>query len=305
MKQHPFYPLIVLLAFVLFTTACAPTFTHINKHTGELQLEIVALSTPLPSLPQPSVTLLGQVGDHHWVVYRDPTYRFGLAVPDGWMISPSPPSEKENSRLVIANFLAPNPAPDCPWPAGLAQLTFTTRPVDPALTTEAWIEATYSQQVQTKSERVLGDVAGLFLGLGDQSVLVLRLEPAAVTAVTLAPESAWQNSDVQNLLASLARPEQNPLMPATDPNPPVVTPQICQPFVNLRTGPGTHFALLGQMKEDTPLAWVGSSFDGQWVQVQYGPELGWAYAPLTIATFGSRATYGNTPATQPNASWGD
>ncbi|RIK54665.1 MAG: hypothetical protein DCC57_06465 [Chloroflexi bacterium] len=69
--------------------------------------------------------------------------------------------------------------------------------------------------------------------------------------------------------------------PAATPDVPTAYPQPAR--MNVRGGPGTHFAILTSVAAGTPLAITGKTGDGQWyrVSVDGQSEPGWLFAGLT------------------------
>jgi uncharacterized protein YraI len=51
-------------------------------------------------------------------------------------------------------------------------------------------------------------------------------------------------------------------------------------FVNVRSGPGTNYAILGQLQANTPADVTGKSADGAWWQIKYAGQTGWLTAQL-------------------------
>jgi anionic cell wall polymer biosynthesis LytR-Cps2A-Psr (LCP) family protein/uncharacterized protein YraI len=67
----------------------------------------------------------------------------------------------------------------------------------------------------------------------------------------------------------------------TTPSPGLPGPQVHVPLgdqVNVRTGPGVRYAVLGQLNEEQFAALAGKSEDGQWWQIQFQGQLGWVAA---------------------------
>ncbi|MCC6167053.1 MAG: SH3 domain-containing protein [Caldilineaceae bacterium] len=108
---------------------------------------------------------------------------------------------------------------------------------------------------------------------------------------TPTPRPAGAQADAQNgaapLLAVTSAPAVIPTAapavgaPAATPDVPTAYPQPAR--MNVRGGPGTHFAILTSVAGGTPLAITGKTGDSQWyrVSVDGQAEPGWLFAGLT------------------------
>ena len=76
-----------------------------------------------------------------------------------------------------------------------------------------------------------------------------------------------------------ATPEPTSLPPTATPPPPVLT--VGANGVNVRTGPGTDYTLLGYLDPQTDVEATG--FYGDWWQIQYEGQEAWIYGDLVTA----------------------
>lgn len=66
--------------------------------------------------------------------------------------------------------------------------------------------------------------------------------------------------------------------PTATPPPPIATTKI---IVNVRSGPGAAFAILGKLPRGTSRAILGKSADSQWWQIEFEDKAGWIAADFT------------------------
>jgi len=79
--------------------------------------------------------------------------------------------------------------------------------------------------------------------------------------------------------------------PAEEPTPePTLTPQVAQlvlnDTVNIRSGPGTNYGLLGSGQQGTMFRITGKSPDGAWWEIDYNGRAGWVFGQLVAVTGG-------------------
>lgn len=79
--------------------------------------------------------------------------------------------------------------------------------------------------------------------------------------------------------------------PAEEPTPePTPTPQVAQlvlnDIVNIRSGPGTNYGLLGSGQQGATFPITGKSPDGTWWQIDYNGRAGWVFGQLAAVTGG-------------------
>ena len=221
-----------------------------------------------------------------WISYYDGLSDFGLAIPQQWRITPPDP-HATRPTLTLANFNTTLIDPQCDWPIGLAQLTFTAWEVDPEQPTLDWI-GNQLVSVQSLEAAVYGRYAGYLLTT-DQQQLILRLTPDLLLQIQVTPQTAWQLPDVQNILASLAAPNETIDIPASQPAAPVALPDFCQDAVHLYSGAGTHFEQVGLFFTNNSLPVLGFSHDGRWLKLLYpnAPDrTAWASLTEAITTAG-------------------
>ena len=51
-------------------------------------------------------------------------------------------------------------------------------------------------------------------------------------------------------------------------------------LVNVRSGPGTSYLIIGVVERGHSITATGRNQDGDWVQFSYQGDMGWVYAPL-------------------------
>ncbi|MBW7882471.1 MAG: SH3 domain-containing protein [Caldilineaceae bacterium] len=81
-----------------------------------------------------------------------------------------------------------------------------------------------------------------------------------------------------------AAPTDTPAPEAT-PTPTTAPPQVVlNDVVNIRTGPGTAYNLLGTEQSGSTFRVIGKSPDGTWWQIDYEGKTGWVFGQLVTAT---------------------
>ena len=104
---------------------------------------------------------------------------------------------------------------------------------------------------------------------------------AAPPPVNTATPLATATAEPTNTLAPTATdilPTKTAAPPTATPPPPIATTKI---IVNVRTGPGASFALMGKLPRGTSKEILGKSADSQWWQIQVDNKLGWIAADFT------------------------
>jgi hypothetical protein len=126
--------------------------------------------------------------------------------------------------------------------------------------------------------RIFGDAAGL-------EIVQESLGPAVVA--TLIAEASKPVEPIGTVVVRLTqtRTADSPSAAATPQ--PDTAPAITGPSVtvvvegaNVRSGPGTGFAVVGGLYENEQAALLGRNLGGDWVQVQLPESVGWIFAPL-------------------------
>ncbi len=159
--------------------------------------------------------------------------------------------------------------------------------------------------------------------------------PAPVQAPALARAAATVTATAVPAAATTA-PTATPIPPTATPIPPTATPTLTPPptatptpaptatptptatpeppslkvsadILNIRSGPGTVYPVVGRLTKDTIVRLVGKSEDGKWWQIETKEGKGWVFGDLGIA-FGAlerlavvKAPPTPTPAPQPAA----
>ena len=116
----------------------------------------------------------------------------------------------------------------------------------------------------------------------------------AVAAPTVAPvEQPAQEQPAQPGQEQPAQPpaQDQPAAPADTPTPaPTPTPQSAQlvlnDVVNVRSGPGTTYGLLGSEQSGTTFRITGKNPEGTWWQIDYKGNTGWVFGQLVAVTGG-------------------
>ena len=119
-------------------------------------------------------------------------------------------------------------------------------------------------------------------------VTVLATDQPATPSPTAAPTTTTEPT-VLPTAAPTAAPTAEPTATAADvptstPEPTRAPPTIVvaagNDSINVRSGPGTNYAILGQLSGNTPADVTGKSADGTWWQILYGGQAGWVSAQL-------------------------
>lgn len=89
--------------------------------------------------------------------------------------------------------------------------------------------------------------------------------------------------------APTAAPDEPPAMDASAAPPATATPVAVEDTpqavvivdgVNVRSGPGTEFSIVGSLVRDAVMRLLGRNSFGDWVQIETPTGVGWVYAPL-------------------------
>ncbi len=100
-------------------------------------------------------------------------------------------------------------------------------------------------------------------------VLLLACSPSAQTTPTSATAAV---PEIPTLMPDATSPGANPQSPAAT-IPPTLPAQLSgtsTDTLNIRSGPGLQYAVLGQLKEGDPITIIGKSADGLWWQFDRG-----------------------------------
>ncbi|MFN3981140.1 MAG: SH3 domain-containing protein [Caldilinea sp.] len=113
------------------------------------------------------------------------------------------------------------------------------------------------------------------------------------TEVAIAPpDQVQEQAPVQGQAQteqSAAPAEEQPQAPTEEPTPePTPTPQAAQlvlnDSVNIRSGPGTNYGLLGTERQGSIYRITGRSPDGAWWEIDYNGRAGWVFGQLVAVT---------------------
>jgi hypothetical protein len=115
----------------------------------------------------------------------------------------------------------------------------------------------------------------------------------AAAPPTVAPaEQPAQEQPAQPAQEQATQPAQEqPAAPAETPTPaPTPTSQSAQlvlnDVVNVRSGPGTTYSLLGSEQQGSTFRITGKNADGTWWQIDYKGSAGWVFGQLVAVTGG-------------------
>jgi hypothetical protein len=275
---------ITLSTLLLSLMACKPS-QAVPTH------QVIPFMIPTPPTTAdpdtPFLPILLPNEANNWITYHDDLANFGLAIPQQWRITPPDPHAAQTS-LTLANFDTALIDNKCEWPYGLVQLTFAAWQVNPEQPTLDWI-GTQIVTVQSLESATNGRYPGYLLTINHHQALILRLTPHLILQIQITPQTAWQLPDVQNILNSLAAPEEAIELPATHPADPIATPSFCHDAAHLYSGPGTHFAEVGLLFANESLTIIGFSHDGRWLKLLYPQapnHTAWVSLTESIATTG-------------------
>lgn len=113
--------------------------------------------------------------------------------------------------------------------------------------------------------------------------------------VAVAPQEPVQEQPQTQEQPQAEQPaqDQQPTQPAQaeEPTPePTPTPQAAQlvlnDVVNIRSGPGTNYGLLGSGQQGAVFSITGKNPDGTWWQIDYNGQAGWVFGQLAAVTGG-------------------
>lgn len=94
---------------------------------------------------------------------------------------------------------------------------------------------------------------------------------------TLAPTATFEPT-ATTVTATRIPPTNTAAPPTATPPPPIATTRI---IVNVRSGPGAAFAILGKLPRGTSKEILGKSTDSQWWQIDFQDKAGWIAADFT------------------------
>ena len=124
-------------------------------------------------------------------------------------------------------------------------------------------------------------------GMGAQATPLPTRTPLPTFTPTMA--AAAQPAEPQPVEPQPAEPQ--PAEPAENPTEtPTSTPQIAQlvlnDLVNIRSGPGTSYGLVGSGQQGNIFRITGKNSDGSWWQIDYNGQAGWVFGQLVAVTGG-------------------
>lgn len=122
-----------------------------------------------------------------------------------------------------------------------------------------------------------GLITAIFFTAGCQPSATATPTPAALPIETNTPIPTATFEPTLTPSPTDSPPTETPLPTAT-PLPPVATTRI---IVNVRSGPGAGFALIGKLQRGVSQEILGKSEDSQWWQIDYEGKPGWIAADFT------------------------
>jgi len=185
----------------------------------------------------------------HWVEYWDQRYGYGLAIPSGWIVYPTP-LEGQPANLTVRNFddnFARPYEKDGNWPDGMSKIFVTVyEGVAPDDTLSAAIRKILENEsttVESTREKVAGSRTAatvILVGKNNSSekntANAFRVSPDKIMVMNVLPEDAWKSPDVQAILNSIVFSHQEKLiMPSIVPGallvgePLPLTPEVISP----------------------------------------------------------------------------
>jgi hypothetical protein len=199
---------------------------------------------PEPSVIEPSPTPTSPpaegVASPLWARYWDPLYGYGLAIPCYWVIYPPRPDAVAGSPI-ISSYDEPFAMEhsgrgqwiDGQWPAGAVKLdVIVAEGIDPDLPLGPAAQTALEERafpVESVEETIIGRHAAVLVHLGEQEapgapdrVPAFRLSPDRLVFFVVMPGDALDSPDLQGLLESLARSDEEEIaVPTFDPGGPV------------------------------------------------------------------------------------
>lgn len=134
-------------------------------------------------------------------------------------------------------------------------------------------------------------------------------QPPAIVIPTLTPVPPVPTPTATRVIQSSGdNPTNNPALenPQEAAAQPELEAQLVAPgTVNLRSGPGTNFAVIGALSANTPVRIIGRNADSSWWQVEITPgSTGWVASSVVSASHAEAVPLveaGNAPAAAPAA----
>jgi len=124
-------------------------------------------------------------------------------------------------------------------------------------------------------------------GMGAQATPLPTRTPLPTFTPTMAAAAApaeAQPAEAQPAEAQPAEPAESPTETPTS------TPQIAQlvlnDLVNIRSGPGTTYGLVGSGQQGNIFRITGKNSDSSWWQIDYNGQAGWVFGQLVAVTGG-------------------
>lgn len=114
-------------------------------------------------------------------------------------------------------------------------------------------------------------------GSNDKGEEILKSEPLFVTVKPL-PATATPAATATPVVVATNTPA-----PTATPAGPSVK-NVDNEFVNVRSGPGTTYDILGQIKQNESAPVTGKNGDGQWWQISFAGKSGWVFGQLVTFT---------------------
>ena len=227
--------LLLLLLFVLFASACAPSVAPTEESPALFPTEepqaVPTQADPAPQPEQPIATA--------WRAVRDQRYGFGLAVPCWWIVNPIPEGGFGGAMTIYnydeAYFMANSTKGFWEWPNGTLKMDIIVMEgIDP---TNSDIDG-YRQFSDPTMERVdavelqqFGSHSATVASLANvdnpnspiTKVYFFRLAPDKLLMVNPAPQSIIDTPDFQAILTSIVlAPEEQIALPLIAPAPALI-----------------------------------------------------------------------------------
>ncbi len=164
-----------------------------------------------------------------WIAYQDPAFGYSLAVPAHWKIFPTSPNT-ENGSAVLMNFGdVSRGIPLDQWPQGALKVDLTVwgnldRNLSLKETVFLYLEDDLTGVVTLETARLNGhDGIAVFLSdtenpaVEPHKMISFLLPPNRLLAISVLPESGWENPDIIAMLNSLAFPGEEVKTPPVPP----------------------------------------------------------------------------------------
>lgn len=112
-------------------------------------------------------------------------------------------------------------------------------------------------------------------------------QPPSIVIPTMTPVPVVPSPTATKVVASEAKAEAAPPQPeAAQAAAPAVEPQLVAPgTVNIRSGPGTNYSVIGALNANAPVKIIGRNGEASWWQVEITPgSIGWVASSVVSAS---------------------